>query len=117
MPVENRRTFSKASRQRPVFSHASEMTAVKTINQSVVRLAYACCVLRHCVQHRLQVRGRAGDDAQNFTCGGLLGKGLSKVMVSCIYLSKQLAIFKRHRRLVNESLDQGYLFIGERAYF
>jgi len=117
LTVHRARSIACVSGQRSVVGHASDLMTVITINQSILCLAYARGVLGHGIENRLEVGRRAGDDAQNFARRSLLRERLSKVMVSCIYLSKQLAILKRPRRLVNENLDQSYLFIGKREYF
>ena len=50
----------------------SKHVAVDTTNERIVRAANSRRIFGHSVQHRLDVRRRAGDDTQDFTRRRLL---------------------------------------------
>src|SRR5688572_259358 len=52
--------------------------ALDAIDLSILRVAKARRVFRNCIQHRLDIRGRAGNHAQDLTRRRLLLQRLSK---------------------------------------
>ena len=70
-------------------------------------------VLRHGVQHRLEIGRRAGDDPQHLAGGGLLLQRLREVAVAILQLLEQARVLDGDDRLVGEGLQQRDLRIRE----
>src|SRR6185503_13374443 len=83
-----------------------EALTIDAIDQSVKCIAQARCVLRHHIQHRLDVRRRAGDHSQNLARRRLLLQSFSKLTVTSIELIEQPHILDSYHCLVSESLKQ-----------
>ena len=76
---------------------------------SIDRIAQPRGIFGDGVQHRLNVRRRTGDDAQNFTCRGLLLQRLLEFL-------KQPHVLDGDHGLVGESFEQLDLRRGEGAH-
>src|SRR5262245_30703891 len=59
-------------RERSVRGHHSKNVILNTENLGIYRVTQPGSILRHHIQHRLDVRRRAGNYAQDFTRRGLL---------------------------------------------
>src|SRR4029434_7874553 len=58
------------------------------------------------IQDRLNIRRRAGDDAENLARRGLLLQRLCEIAVAFLQLFEQPHVFDRDHSLIGESLDQ-----------
>src|SRR4030095_14613011 len=77
-------------------------------DDGITRAAHARRVLGDCVQHRLDVSGRAGNDPQNFARRSLLFKRF-------LELSEQPHVLKCDHCLVSEGFEKGNLLVAERT--
>ena len=71
--------------------------------------------LRDGVEHRLDVRRRTADHAQDLARRRLLLQGLGEVAIAGFQLLEQPHVFDRDDRLVGEGLEQRDLLVGESA--
>ena len=67
------------------------------------------------VEHRLDIRRRAADDAQDLAGGGLLLERGGQVAVARLELSEQAHVLDGDHGLVGEGLEQLDLGVGEQA--
>src|SRR5215813_12369628 len=91
-------------RDKPIF------IAVSTPNGRITCITQTSGVLSYNIQHRLNVRRRAGDHAQNFTRRRLLFQRLLQFV-------EQPHVFDGDDSLASESLQELDLLVRERAYF
>ena len=72
---------------------------------------------KDCVEHRLQLAGRTGDDLQHLRGRSLLLKRLRKIACALTQLVKQPCVLDGNDRLSGEVLDQLDLLFSKWAYF
>src|SRR5262245_37020425 len=65
------------------------------------------------IEHRLHVRLRPADDAQDVASGGLRVEGRGQVPVACLQLLEQADVLDSNHRLVGEGLQQLDLVVRE----
>ena len=85
----------------------SEHVSFGKSDRSIIRVAHTRSVLRNRIQHRLNIRRRAGDDAQDFTRRGLL-------LQRFLELLEQPHVLDGNHRLIGEGLDEIDLPVRER---
>ena len=83
--------------------------AINADNIGIARFAQPRGILRHHIEHWLNVRRRAGDDAQNFTCRCLLFQRFGELL-------EQPDILDRDHGLVGEGFEELDLFIAKRLH-
>src|SRR5215475_2630989 len=59
---------------RPIFRYPFICLSIPAINNCIGGVTQSCSILCNYIQNRLDVRRRTGNDAQDFTCSGLLLK-------------------------------------------
>ena len=89
--------------------------AVVTEQRAEFGITDADCVLQHCPEHRLQLPGRARDDAQHLGGRRLLLQRLAKIVRALAQLVKQTAILDGDDGLGRKVLHQLDLLVGERS--
>ena len=94
---------------RPVVRHRSKSVAIDATNHRIVRIAQPSRILGNHIQHRLNVRRRAGDDTQNFARRSLLLQRLLEFL-------EQPDVLDGDHRLVGEGFEQLDLRRGEGAH-
>ena len=77
-----------------------------TKHYSVICLAQSRSILGDHIQHRLNIRRRAGDHAQNLARRRLLLQSFGKLAVAGIEFVEQPDVFDRDDGLVGEGLKQ-----------
>src|SRR5262245_11213313 len=87
-----------------------EAVTINAEDDSIRCATNTCGVLRNYIQHRLDVRRRAGDDAENLTCGSLLFQRL-------LELSEQPHVLNGNHGLIGKGFEQFDLRGRERADF
>src|SRR5258705_6682381 len=97
-----------------------EPIAVLTVDGGVERLAEASGALRHGVEHRLDVGGRARDDAEDLARRRLLFEGFGHLLVRrrerlvpFPELREQTHVLERDHGLVRKRLEQRDLPVAE----
>ena len=80
-------------------------------------LANARRIRQHRLEYRLQLAGRAGDDAQHLRGRGLLLQRLAQIIGALPQLVKQPRVLDGDHRLLGEIVDQFDLLVGERPDF
>ena len=70
-------------------------------------------IRQHRVKHRLQLAGRAVDDAQDLGGRGLLLQRFAQFARARLHLVEQAGVLDRDHRLVGEVRDQLDLLVGE----
>src|SRR5262249_8671343 len=65
------------------------------------------------IEDRLNVRGRAADDAQHLGGRRLMLQGLSQFCIALLDLLKQPHVLDGDHRLVREGFEERYLLFGE----
>src|SRR5262245_51065666 len=98
---------------RAVVGDQAQPVAVRAVDGDVVRLAEPGRALHHRVEHRLYVRRRPSDDAENLAGCRLLTKQLGQLSVTRLQLLEQPHILNRDDGLVSEGLEQLNLSIGK----
>ena len=93
------------------------VVAIDAENHSIGRVAQPRGIFRDHIQHRLDIRRRAGDHAQNLARRGLLLQRFGELAVASIELVEQPDVFDRDDGLASEGLKKFDLFIGKRANF
>ena len=83
----------------------------------IVPLAKLGRGLRQCIEHRLQVEGRAADHLKHVGDGGLLLQGFGKIVGALAQLVKQARVLDGDHGLGGEVLDEIDLLFGERTHF
>src|SRR5215813_2646092 len=96
-------------RDRTFMSHQTKNITLNNSNRGVVCVAHSGGALGDSVQHRLDIRGRASDNTQDFTGGRLLLQRFLEFL-------KQPDIFERDDSLISESFKQLDLCRGEGAH-
>src|SRR5262245_3589523 len=117
MPVKNRSASRGPPAQMPKLwsrsgserRHQSVAVALNEANHCISRFAQPCRIFCHDIKNGLNVCRRAGNHAQDFTCGSLLLQRL-------LELGKQSHVFNSDHRLVGEGFEEGDLLIGERSH-
>jgi hypothetical protein len=71
--------------QWPIVRDALKAISLNAKNHSIVCLTQPCGILRHHIQHRLQVRRRVGDHAEDLARGGLLTIARLKLLGEVLY--------------------------------
>ena len=100
-----------ASRDRPIARDFSKPSAFKLhSNTCIGRSTNSGCVLSYSIQHRLDIRRRASDDAQNLAGRGLLLQRLGEFL-------EQPHVLNGDDRLVSEGFEQLDLGRREGAHF
>src|SRR5215813_10504420 len=97
-------------RDRTFMSHQTKNITLNNSNRGVVCVAHSGGALGDSVQHRLDIRGRASDDSQDFTRRCLLLQRLLEFL-------KQTDILYRNHRLISEGFEKLDLCRGEGAHF
>src|SRR4030095_611872 len=82
-------------------------------NQRIVALTQPHGALRYCLQHRLQIRRRSSNHAQNLARRGLLLQGLGAVAVAGMDFVKQPHVLDGDHGLVGEGIKKGDLLVRE----
>ena len=72
--------------------------------------------LNKCIQHRLQIEGRAADDLEHVGGGGLLLQRFSHVVGALAQLVEQSGVLDGDDGLGGEVGDQLDLLVGERPH-
>ena len=83
---------------------------------SKLGLADARCVIQHCLEHRLQLARRTGNDLQHLARRGLLLQRLAEIVGALAQFVEQPRVLDRDHRLRGEILHQLDLLAGKRAY-
>src|SRR5262245_880648 len=65
------------------------------------------------VEHGLDVRGRTGDDVENFADSGLIFQRFGELARARLYFVEEPHVLDRDHRLVAEGREQLYLLVGE----
>src|SRR5687767_11491190 len=73
--ADKKTLFTGRPENRPIMCGSVKHVSVNAEDHSIVCATHMGSVLRDYVQHRLDIRRRAGDDAQDFTRRGLLFEG------------------------------------------
>src|SRR5262249_11517968 len=97
------------NRHWPVHCHLMKNVSVQTSDCGILSVTKLCCILHDHVQHRLNIRRRAGDDPQNFTRCSLLLQRLFEFL-------EQPHVLDSDHRLLSEGFKQLDLRRGEGAY-
>ena len=84
---------------------------------TVIRVAQPCRTFRYGIEHRLKIRGRAGNDSQNLARGGLLLQRLGKIAVPFLQFLEQPNILDGNNGLGGEGFKKLDLFFGKRTHF
>jgi hypothetical protein len=95
-------TIRLRNRYRPVLCDLFKSFSVDAADHSILRVAQSGGILRDDVQHRLDVRRRAGDDAKNLTGRSLLLQGFLEFL-------EQTNILYRNHGLIGEGFEQSDL--------
>src|SRR5215831_13529624 len=97
--------------------------AVKSVEAAEKSVAQRHGAFDDRIEHRLYIRGRLADDAQNFAGRGLLVERLAHLrmrlrqrLVLLLQLRKEPHVLDGDDRLVREGLEEGDLGVGERPY-
>ena len=101
----------------PILRTLFEGVAIDTIDRSISRITQPRGILRDHIQHRLDIRRRAGDDAQNLARRGLLLQRFGELAVASIELVEQPDVLDGDDGLAGECLKKFDLFIGKRTHF
>ena len=89
--------------------HVRKLVTINAHNHSVICLTQPRGILCHHIQHRLNIRRRTGDDAQDFTRRGLLLQRLLEFL-------EQPHVLDGDHRLVGKGFEQLDLRRGEGAH-
>ena len=92
-----------------VHRHGAKVVSLSQDQSAEFRLADARGILQHCLEHRLELARRAGDDPEH-----LRGRGLLLQLESRAQLVEQARVLDGDYGLVGESFDQLDLLAGER---
>src|SRR5215813_12529182 len=87
------------NRHWPVHCDLMKNVSVQTSDCGILSVTKPCCILHDHVQHRLNIRRRAGDDAQYLARCSLLFQRLLEFL-------EQPQVLDRDYRLVGKSLKQ-----------
>src|SRR6516164_5137572 len=101
-------------RRRVVRGKEVQKLAVPAIDDSKLSVADANSVLEHRVEYRLQIAGRAGNDAQYLRGGCLLLQRLGEFARSLLLRLEKPGVLNGDYRLIGEGLDQFDLVLIER---
>ena len=85
-------------------------------HDAVAGLAEPRRIRQHGLEHRLQLAGRAGDDAEHLRGRGLLLQRLGQLARARLHLVEQPHVLDRDHRLVGEGGDQLDLLLAERLH-
>jgi hypothetical protein len=80
------------------------------------RLTDARCVLQHCLEHRLELAGRAADGFEHLRGRSLLLQRFAQVTRSRPHLVEQPHVLDRNHRLIGKGGEQLDLALGERTH-
>src|SRR5215470_6099350 len=85
------------------------------IDQSVQCVTQPRGIFRDHVQHRLNIRRRASDDAENLTRRGLLLQRFGYLAIAFLQFFEQANVLNCDHGLVSKSLEQRDLLVCERT--
>src|SRR5262245_65191329 len=86
---------------------------VEPVDKTVLSLAEPRRALGDHVEHRLDVRERATDDAEHLASRGLVFERFGQVLRTRLHLVEQPHVLDRDHRLVSEGGNQLDLLVGE----
>ena len=109
-PAHRSNFLGSADRERSVRRRKPKLVAFHTPNLRIVCLTQPRRIFGDHVQHRLNIRRRAGDDTQNFTRRGLLFQRFLEFV-------EQPHVFDGDDGLVGEGFKQFDLRRGEGTHF
>ena len=95
--------------KRSVFRRSPQIVSVDVIDDRILRFCNFCCIFGDGVQHWLNIRRRAGDDAQDFTRRRLLLQRFFEFL-------EQPHVLDCDHRLVREGFEELDLRRGEGAH-
>ena len=93
----------------------AQPVVLPTEDRGVERLAQTGGGLRHGIEDGLDVRGRAGDHAEDLGRGRLLLQRFREVPIAGLQLLEQAHVFDGNHGLISEGLEQPHLLIREEA--
>ena len=75
--------------------------------------AQSYCGIQDCLQHRLQIEGRAADDLEHIASRGLIFERLLQITRTLLQFAKQPRVLDRNDRLRREILQERDLLVGK----
>jgi hypothetical protein len=96
-----------------------EMDEPPVVAKDMAELSFAklCGTLSNGVEHRLDIGGRAADDAEHIAGRSLILQGLLEFALACLLCLEQPRVLDSDHSLVGEGLEKLNLSVGELADF
>ena len=95
-------------------NHRPTDLTVSATNHRITRVAQPGRALGDRIKHRLNIRRRAGDDAEDFACRRLLLQRLCQIAVAFLQFFEQPHVLDGNDGLVGEGFEKRDLLFRER---
>src|SRR5262245_14691991 len=102
---------------RPKMSPDRQHVPLAESKYHVINPAHSCGALNDSIQDRLNIRGRAADDAEHLGRRCLVLQGFAQLCIAFLDLFEQTDVFDSDHSLIGESFYDSELFFGKRIKF